>query len=133
MSMEIKPTQKDAEYMDKWTRRSAITHGISDERLMEMCNAERAGRCLVLPFDIGSSVFDIGLGSINEWEVTGFSIGDCNSDPDFDYGDPYNGELVVHTKNDSLCAKLEFPESTIGSYVFSDYNATEDALNRKEK
>ena len=100
---------------------------------MEMCNAVRAGRCWVLPFDIGSSVFDIGLGSINEWEVTGFSIGDCNSDPDFDYGDPYNGELVVHTKNDSLCAKLAFPESTIGSYVFSDYNATEDALNRKEK
>jgi hypothetical protein len=40
---------KEMECLDKWTRRSAITHGISDERLMEICEAERAGRCVVLP------------------------------------------------------------------------------------
>lgn len=45
--MERKPTEKDMEYLDKWTRRSAIAHGISDERLIEICNAERDGRCVV--------------------------------------------------------------------------------------
>lgn len=47
--MDKKPTEKDMAYLDKWTRRSAITHGISDERLIEICNAERDGRCVVLP------------------------------------------------------------------------------------
>ena len=41
--------RKEMECLDKWTRRSAITHGISDERLMEICDAERAGRCIILP------------------------------------------------------------------------------------
>lgn len=41
--------EKEMECLDKWTRRSAITHGISDKRLMEICEAERAGRCIVLP------------------------------------------------------------------------------------
>lgn len=27
--MDKKPTEKEMEYLDKWTRRSAITHGIS--------------------------------------------------------------------------------------------------------
>lgn len=46
--MEKKPTEKDMEYLDKWTRRSAITHSISDERLIEICNAERHGKCVVV-------------------------------------------------------------------------------------
>lgn len=41
--------RKEMECLDKWTRCSAITHGISDERLMEICDAERAGRCIILP------------------------------------------------------------------------------------
>lgn len=67
--MEIKPTQKDAKHMDKWTRRSAITHGISEERLMEMCNAERAGRCVVLPCKVGSKIYKLFCGDILELEV----------------------------------------------------------------
>ena len=52
--MERKPIERDMEYLDKWTRRSAIAHGISDERLIEICNAERGGRCVVLPKEEGS-------------------------------------------------------------------------------
>lgn len=57
--MEKKPTEKDMEYLDKWTRRSAITHGISDDRLIEICNAERHGRLAVMPFIPGSEVWVI--------------------------------------------------------------------------
>jgi len=55
--VERKPTEKDMEYLDKWTRRSAIPRGISDERLMEICNAERDGRCVVLPVKNGDKVY----------------------------------------------------------------------------
>lgn len=46
--MERKPAERDMEYLNKWTRRSAITHGIPDDRLIEICRAERDGRCVVL-------------------------------------------------------------------------------------
>lgn len=63
------PSEKDMEYMDKWTRKSAITHGISDERLMEICSAERDGRCVVLFCKVGDTVFAVGNNKIVEARV----------------------------------------------------------------
>lgn len=131
--------EKQAEYtefMERWKGDVALAGAAKEvgaDRVAELVEADKAGRCVVLPFDIGDSVFDIGLGGINEWEVTGFSIGDCNLDPDSNYGDPYNGELVVHTKSEELGARLEFPESSIGSYVFTDHDATEAALKKMKE
>lgn len=97
-------------------------------RLRELVEADKAGRCVVLPFDIGDSVFDDGLGKINEWEVAGFSIGECHFDSNV-CGDLYDGKLVVHTKGKSLVGvKLNFPESAIGSYAFVDHDVAEVAL-----
>lgn len=103
------------------------------DRLRELVEADRAGRCVVLPLDIGDSVFDSGLGDINEWEVSGFSIGECYFDPNV-CGDLYDGKLVIHTKGKSLVGvRLDFPESTIGDYVFPDYDATEAALEKMKE
>lgn len=69
--MQKKPTERDMEYLNKWTRRSAITHGISDERLMEICEAERAGRCVVLPVKPHDNAFVIHSGVIDACIVEG--------------------------------------------------------------
>lgn len=66
IKVERKPTEKDMEYLDKWTRRSAITHGISDQRLMEICSAERDGRCVLLPCRIGTPVWSSCFCEIDE-------------------------------------------------------------------
>lgn len=79
--MKYKPTERDMEYLDKWTRRSAITHGISDERLIEICHAERNGRLLILPCNIGDKIYTVqrykdGGGFITESTVSGVHLRD---------------------------------------------------------
>lgn len=69
--MQKEPTERDMEYLNKWTRRSAITHGISDERLMEICEAERVGRCVVLPVKPHDNAFVIHSGVIDACIVEG--------------------------------------------------------------
>lgn len=57
--MEKKPNETWK--LDKRDRLVIITRGISDQRLREICNAERDGRCVVIPSEIeahGMSLHD---------------------------------------------------------------------------
>ena len=136
--INAKRTDPETGSFTEWLADFLLGYGVivpGDDRppaafLRDLVEADRAGRCVVLPFDIGDSVFDDGLGKINEWEVTGFSIGECHFDSNV-CGDLYDGKLVVHTKGKSLVGvKLDFPEYAIGSYVFTDHDATEAALEK---
>lgn len=46
------------------------------DRLKELVQADREGRLFEAPFKIGTRVFDISDGQIDEYEVIGFSLGD---------------------------------------------------------
>ena len=120
--MDKKPTEKDMAYLDKWTRRSAITHGISDERLIEICNAERDGRCVVLPCKVGDTVYLLNhhLGRIFENVVSSFSVG---------YGS--NNKNTINTVYIGKCGSKTFRKwkfQQIGKTVFLDREAAEAAL-----
>ena len=55
--MEKKPNETWK--LDKRDRLVIITRGISDQRLREICNADREGRCVVLPCKIFDKVWNI--------------------------------------------------------------------------
>ena len=113
--MERKPTEKDMEYLDKWTRRSAITHGISDERLMEICEAERDGRCVVLPCKVEDDVYINIFGRTLLFSV--ISISQMASTPTF---------KAMHGA--TLC--YIFKADDMGKTVFLTREAAEAALQR---
>ena len=51
---EIK--KMDEEAIQRWLSRSLMTNGISEDRLRELCEAERDGRCVVLPCKVGDKM-----------------------------------------------------------------------------
>lgn len=124
--MERKPTERDMEYLDKWTRRSAIAHGISDERLIEICNAERDGRCVVLPCKAGDTVWVINhhLSRIFENKVTKIAVG---------YGsDNKNHMETVYIGKYGSAMFRKWKLQQIGKTVFFSKEAAEAALKGEQ-
>lgn len=133
--MEKKPTEKDMEYLDKWTRHSAIAHGISDERLIEICNAERNGRCAVMPFIPGSKVWVIERDE-NGYPDCAFKFVFIASVNNAAFVHPYiagNGEIEVILQ-DLMENTAEWQDCDIGTYPIEDcYESYEAALIAMEE
>lgn len=121
--MEKKPTERDMEYLDKWTRRSAITHGISDERLIEICNAERDGRCIVLlkkpqnNLYSGEEIYIVDEGEVYEDFVQEIILGESANDR--------NKVGVLYNTGDLYA----FYECAWGKTVFPTRKEAEAAIN----
>ena len=116
---------------------SDITDVLGDtydlDRLRELVEADKAGRCFVSAVKIGDHVFDVGEGTIDEWEVTGISIGDACLEL---YGNEiveYDDEVIVTAKGVTMYGKMQFPVSSIDEDVYRTKEAAEAALAKEEE
>ncbi len=103
------------------------------DRLRELVEADKAGRCFVSAVKIGDHVFDVGEGTIDEWEVTGISIGDACLEL---YGNEiveYDDEVIVTAKGVTMYGKMQFPVSSIDEDVYRTKEAAEAALAKEEE
>ena len=116
---------------------SDITDVLGDtydlDRLRELVEADKAGRCFVSAVKIGDHVFDVGEGTIDEWEVTGISIGDACLEL---YGNEiveYDDEVIVTAKGVTVYGKMQFPVYSIDEDVYRTQEAAEAALAKEEE
>ena len=104
----------------KWTLRKCLTNGIDTERLMEICNAEQEGRCLVLPpLKIGDTAYFLLQNDI--YAATVFLIQWERRKGCEDNGIVW-ADGVLGTKSANM--------KDFGKTVFSNYFAAKDALKR---
>ncbi len=75
--------------------------GIPAERLLELVQADRDGRCVVLPCKIGDTVFQVDAERIYEMQI----------------------QKIIYA-----CGHIAFGDDTIGKYVFLTREAAEAAL-----
>lgn len=116
---------------------SDITDVLGDtydlDRLRELVEADKAGQCFVSAVKIGDHVFDVGEGTIDEWEVTGISVGDACLEL---YGNEiveYDDEVIVTAKGVTVYGKMQFPVSSIDEDVYRTQEAAEAALAKEEE
>lgn len=122
--------QKIAEKLrDELTRHSAITTGISDERLIEICNAERHGRIIVLPCEIGDQIFIVhtlksGHGFISSATVSGIHL----RDETYRDGLPKKEYLVVRKNGYSK----HIPLDALGRTAFFAYEEAKKSIGGEQ-
>lgn len=129
--------KESAEAVDKGQERLAEIEDILGDtydldRLRELVEADKAGRCFVSAVKIGDHVFDVGEGTIDEWEVTGISIGDACLEL---YGNEiveYDDEVIVTAKGVTVYGKMQFPVYSIDEDVYRTQEAAEAALAKEE-
>jgi uncharacterized protein (DUF2249 family) len=59
---------------DKLGELADITNGIEPDRLREMCDAERDGRCVVMPCKVGDVVYRLCNEKVHEGKVVHVAI-----------------------------------------------------------
>lgn len=97
--------------------------GISIDRLRKLAQAKKKGRLVVLPCDVGDTVYRVGA-SICKWR----EIDHCDEYCDgWQYRDCWEGTRAVLEEKFSLC-DLE----SIGKTVFLTCEAAEAALEERE-
>ena len=85
-------------------------------RLRKLMQADREGRCVVLPCKVGDIVYDCDFGMVNEWKIVGFSVGKVGLGMNGLYSD--DCEIVFYAESTERQAQMEFPQSNIGDDVF---------------
>lgn len=104
----------------KWTLRKCLTNGIDTERLMEICNAEQEGRCLVLPpLKIGDTAYFLLQNDI--YAATVFLI-------QWERRKGYEDNGIIWA--DGVLGTKSANIKDFGKTVFSNYFAANDALKR---
>ena len=119
---EIVKIREDVEngYMKSTARR----YGVPVDRLRELAQADREGRCVVLPCKLGDTVFKIGA-SICMWRETDHCDEYCNG---YEYRDCWEGCRAVCEDKFSLDDLQRF-----GKNVFLTREAAEAALKAREQ
>ena len=90
---------------------------------------EEQGRLLKLPCKVGDTVWDIDMGRLYSYEVTGFSFGSLNNDDNEEV--KILDQIVVHCTNQSGSITGSFAVSEIGKAIFLTKEAAEAALKSK--
>ncbi len=101
----------------------AVTANITLDRLQEICNAERDGRCVVLPCKVGDTVYhDSGGFGILEYVIDGF-VWDETGIIFQAASDSFGGDDVWECLDE-----IEFYGSDVGKTVFLTPEEAEKAL-----
>ena len=91
---------------------------ISLDRLEEICNAERKGRCVTLPCNVGDTVYLIVHGYVEETKVRTFFFGH----PSYNRGEPDSRYEMIR------CTNFDLPMKDFGKTVFLTREDAEKAL-----
>ena len=95
--------------------------GMSPDRLRELAQAEKEGRLVVLPCDVGDKLYDVTLGEVREKIVISLSMLLSKS----------VNHLVIHAEN-FRNAVTSYELQDIGKTVFLTREAAEAALEERE-
>ena len=95
--------------------------GMSPDRLRELAQAEKEGRLVVLPCDVGDKLYDVTLGEVREKIVISLSMLLSKS----------VNHLVIHAEN-FRNAVTSYELQDIGKTVFLTREAAEAALKERE-
>lgn len=95
--------------------------GMSPDRLRELAYAEKDGRLVVLPCDVGDKLYDVTLGEVREKIVISLSMLLSKS----------VNHLVIHAEN-FRNAVTSYELQDIGKTVFLTREAAEAALKERE-
>ena len=96
----------------------SIVKGISLDRLKEICDAERDGRCVVLPCKIGEKVYRYCNDAINEGTIINILLNVKTGEIGLEYEMP-----TCYT-----CSRM----GTLGKNLFLTREAAEKAIGGKE-
>ena len=110
-----------------------ILHGIDIDRLRELVEADRDGRCVVLPCKVGDKAYVIDDGDyhskykayVREKEVTEISWKKVRNGKDLGFG------LILKGGNCNTSARYKF--SSVGKNVFFTREAAEAALKGEQE
>lgn len=95
--------------------------GVPIDRLRELAQAEKKGRLVVLPCDVGDKLYDVTLGEVREKIVISLSMLLSKS----------VNHLVIHAEN-FRNAVTSYELQDIGKTVFLTREAAEAALKERE-
>lgn len=95
--------------------------GVTPGRLRELAQAEKEGRLVVLPCDVGDKLYDVTLGEVREKIVISLSMLLSKS----------VNHLVIHAEN-FRNAVTSYELQDIGKTVFLTREAAEAALKERE-
>ena len=116
----------------RYDRLAAIEDILGDEydldRLRELAQADREGRCVVLPCDIGDTVYSIRKDFYNRALRTGLQTGKVRGF-EFNSAQPV---MWVHLEYDTPTAKIAFRLNEIGETVFLTRAEAQAALRREQ-
>lgn len=94
------------------------------EKLAEYEDLEEQGKLVKLPCNVGDTIYEIDFGRIDNYVVTGFSLGKVTGDED---EDPFD-ELTIHYQNYNGSIICGCAMSEIGETVFLVKEQAEEAL-----
>ena len=119
--------------------RAGITDGIHLDRLEEICNAERDGRCVVLLCKVGDTVWDRhGMA----WEITQvelhmngrtwFRCGHKGTDDYTAFSDEYIGDGFFLTEPEGKAAKEQWEKRAAAIHAGATLEEAEAVLGRRK-
>lgn len=110
----------------------AVTDILGDDydidRLRELIEADRDGRCEVFPCKVGDTVYSIREDFYNKKLNSGLQIGKVTA---FEFNRSCN-VMWVHLKNDTPTTRIAFKIKEIGKTVFLSREEAEAALRRMQ-
>ncbi len=113
-----------------WERLSSIEDILGDDydldRLRELVEADRGGRCVVLPCKVGDTIYDISLAEIKESKVVSISFSASEL--------PYHVSICAENYNYAVTIDIEMNDfieiDDFGKIVFFTREEAEAALRR---
>jgi hypothetical protein len=121
---------------------NTVTYGISLDRLEEICNAERGGRCIVMPCRVGDTVYTHNAVEVIELHVEWITIDsgltvmvsfeceyECDGCP---FCKPYSNYEAGDGGCDGESGWWTFGLNDFGKTVFLTRPEAEAALNKSE-
>ena len=112
----VKDEKAQEEYLEKLSK-----------KLGQYEDAEEQGQLLMLPCKVGDTIWDIDLGRLCAYRITGFSFGKAESYIDYPVAED---EIVYYYINSIGSITGSFASSEIGKTLFLTKEAAEQALKQ---
>lgn len=104
------------------------------DRLRELVKADRDGRCVVMPCNVGDSVYEVCGDRIDKYTVIGASVGDQDLCVRDDGVDSYDDALYILAEREDYSCRMRIDVDAIGdeSMVYTSHEQAEAALKARD-
>lgn len=126
-------------YSHIWQRLSAIENILDDDydldRLKELVQADREGRCVVFPCKMGDTLYEVSNNRIDDYTVIGLSVGDKSLSRYEDDTDCIDNNLYILADRHDKGCRMRIDIWAIGDEgsVYTKREEAEVALERMKR